>query len=50
MKVTVWFPTEGAGFIRFAVKLLRSLGYRVSTKVLGSGLDEGSGRQLPGRR
>jgi peptide/nickel transport system substrate-binding protein len=35
MKVTVWFPTEGAGFIRFAVKLLRSLGYRVSTKVLG---------------
>jgi peptide/nickel transport system substrate-binding protein len=36
MKVTVWFPTEAAGFNRFAVKLLRSLGYRVSTKILGN--------------
>jgi YVTN family beta-propeller protein len=35
MKVTVWAWTQAAGFNAFAVKLLRSLGYRVSTKVLG---------------
>jgi YVTN family beta-propeller protein len=34
-KVTVWSFTQAAGFNRFAVKLLHSLGYRVSTKVLG---------------
>jgi peptide/nickel transport system substrate-binding protein len=35
MKVTVWAFTQAAGFNSFAVKLLRSLGYRTSTKVLG---------------
>jgi len=35
MKVTVWAWTQAPGFNRFAVKLLRSLGYRVSTKVFG---------------
>jgi YVTN family beta-propeller protein len=33
MRVTVWGSTETRGYTQFAVKLLRSLGYRVSTKV-----------------
>jgi ABC-type transport system substrate-binding protein len=37
MRVTVWAWTQAAGFNSFAVKLLRSLGYRTSTKVLGDG-------------
>jgi hypothetical protein len=36
MKVTLWSWTQAAGFNRFAVKPLRSLGYRVSAKVLGN--------------
>ena len=35
MKVTVWAWTQAQGFNTTAVKLLESLGYRVSTKVLG---------------
>ena len=37
MHVTVWAWTQAAGFNSFAVKLLRSLGYRTTTKVLGNG-------------
>jgi peptide/nickel transport system substrate-binding protein len=36
MEVTVWAWTQAPGFNSFAVKLLRSLGYRTSTKVLGN--------------
>jgi peptide/nickel transport system substrate-binding protein len=35
MKVTFWSWTAAASFTRYAVTLLRSLGYRVSTKTLG---------------
>jgi peptide/nickel transport system substrate-binding protein len=35
MRVTVWSWTKAQGYNQFAVKLLRSLGYRVSTKVVG---------------
>jgi len=34
MKVTFWAWTQAAGFNSFGVKLLRSLGYRVSTKIV----------------
>jgi YVTN family beta-propeller protein len=35
MRVTVWAWRQAPGFNSFAVKLLRSLGYRTSTKVVG---------------
>ena len=35
MKITVWSWTQAQGYNEFAVKLLRSLGYRTSTKVVG---------------
>ena len=35
MKVTVWAWTQAQGFNATAVKVLESLGYRVSTKVVG---------------
>jgi ABC-type transport system substrate-binding protein len=35
MRVTVWSATNARGYNTFAVKLLRSLGYRASMKVVG---------------
>jgi ABC-type oligopeptide transport system, periplasmic component len=35
MKVTIWAWTRAQAFNSFTVKLLRSLGYRVSTKTVG---------------
>jgi peptide/nickel transport system substrate-binding protein len=35
MRVTVWSWTQAQGYNEFAVKLLRSLGYRASMKVVG---------------